>query len=1534
MSRNARSDSADPQVRPAGLYDPSFEADACGVGFVADVSGNTSHDIIRMGLRVLRNLAHRGACGSDPCTGDGAGLLIQLPHRFFKRVCEPLAIPLPEPGHYGAGLVFLPTDRAERELCMRTLEEIIAEEGQVLLGWRDVPTDRRKIGAIARQTEPAMMQVFIGRGKGFSDAEYLERKLYVIRKLAERRMRESGLAQKKLFYICSLSHRTLVYKGQLMSEQLGEYFLDLRDPELQSALAIVHSRFSTNTFPSWELAHPFRYLAHNGEINTLRGNLNWMSARERQFVSELFGEDIKKIIPVIEPGGSDSAALDNVVEMLTLCGRSVPHALMMLIPEAWGNDTRMDPNKRAFYEFHACMNEPWDGPAAIVFTNGIQIGATLDRNGLRPARYVMTKGGLIVLASEVGVLDFAPEEIRLKGRLQPGRMLLVDTEQGRIIEDEELKRRISTRRPYRQWLEDNRIDLAQLPDPPFGPPPDHETVLHRQQAFGYTAEDIDLLLIPMARDGQEPVGSMGNDAPLAVLSNRPVLLYNYFKQLFAQVTNPPIDSIREELVMSLTDYIGRTRNLLDETPEHCHQVKIPHPVLSNRDLEKLRHVAVGRMSGATLPMLFPAGSGGAGLERALEALCAAASRAVAEGANLLVLSDRGVGPEQAPIPALLAVSAIHKHLVREGLRGKCGLIVESGEVREVMHFALLIGYGASAVNPYLVYETLADLRPQGRLPDDLDLSGAEKRYAKAMGKGLLKTFAKMGISTLRSYRGAQLFEAVGLSRALVDRYFTGTVSRLEGIGLAEIAAEVEMRHRDAFSSRLPHRRDLDPGGQYRYRRNGEFHQVNPDMIALLQAAVRSDDYKTYKQFSALVDDQSRNLATLRGLLEFKRRAGVPIEQVEPETEIVKRFATGAMSFGSISKEAHENLARAMNRLGGKSNTGEGGEDPERFRDDRRSKIKQVASARFGVTMHYLVNSDELQIKISQGAKPGEGGQLPGHKVDAFIAKIRHSTPGVTLISPPPHHDIYSIEDLAQLIYDLKNANPKARISVKLVSEVGVGTVAAGVAKAHADLVLISGHDGGTGASPLSSIKHAGLPWELGLAETQQVLVMNNLRGRIRVQTDGQLKTGRDVAIAALLGAEEFGFSTMPLVASGCVMMRKCHTNTCPVGIATQDPELRKRFAGKPDHVIHYFMFVARELREIMAELGFRTVDEMVGRADRLEVRPAVDHWKARGLDLSPLLAVKLGSAPNFPAEASQIGSPSGKLGADPNFPLRCVESQNHELEAALDWLLLPRVEDALEKKQPCQVVFPIRNTHRTVGTIIAGEITRRYGPEGLPDDTITLRFTGSAGQSFGAFATRGLTLILEGDANDYAGKGLSGGKLIMMPPKGSTFIPRENILVGNVVLYGATSGEAYFRGMAGERFAVRNSGAYAVVEGVGDHGCEYMTGGVVVVLGKTGRNFAAGMSGGLAYVMDYDGDFAAHCNMDMIELASVTEEEDVARLRTMLERHRDLAGSAQAAEILDHWKMMLSKFVKVIPIEYRRVMEERKRDPEYAAKGM
>jgi len=1488
-----------------GLYDPRNEHDACGIGFVVNIEGEQSHDIISKGLQILINLAHRGACGCDPQTGDGAGILIQIPHKFFARECARLGFTLPPPGEYGVGMVFLPVEPAHRLRAEGILERIASEEGLTVLGWRDTPIDVDAIGRIARASQPYIEQIFIRGASGLAQDE-LERKLYVVRKRAESEIAASDLPDKGFFYIPSLSSRTIVYKGLLLAPQIAEFYKELSDPDTMSALALVHQRFSTNTFPSWPLAHPYRYICHNGEINTIRGNVNWMHAREKILASELFGSDIKKLFPVIAPGGSDSASIDNAVELLTLAGRSLPHVMAMLIPEAWDGDPTMRPEKKAFYEYHASLMEPWDGPAAIAFTDGRVIGATLDRNGLRPARYLVTHDGLLIMASETGVLPVKPEDVKYKGRLQPGRMLLVDTTERRIIPDEELKERLWRRQPYGEWLKANQITLDSLPEPPHVYESDLETIIMRQRAFGYTDEDIRVLMLPMAVNGEEPVGSMGTDTPLACLSDKPQPLFHYFKQLFAQVTNPAIDPIREELVMSLTSYIGTERNILEETPQHCHTLKLPHPLLTNRDLEQLRRVSTGGLLANTLPMLFRVAGGTQELERALDGLCRRASLAVKSGYSMLILSDRGMDHEYAPVPSLLALSAVHNYLVREGTRTQVALIIESGEPREIMHYCLLIGYGASAVNPYLAIETLEDQAARGNLPAGVTFETALKNYKKAVNKGLLKVFSKMGISTLQSYRGAQVFEAIGLNKSLVERYFTGTASRIEGIGLDVLAREAKLKHDLAFRPLSDSDTELEVGGSYQYRVRGEFHLVNPLTVSKLQHAVRQESFQTFQEYTQMVDSQSRELCTLRGLMQFKLAdKPVPIDEVEPAKEIVKRFATGAMSFGSISKEAHETLAIAMNRIGGRSNTGEGGEDEARFQRDpngdwRRSAIKQVASARFGVTANYLVNADELQIKIAQGAKPGEGGQLPGHKVDDVIARVRHSIPGVGLISPPPHHDIYSIEDLAQLIYDLKNVNPRARISVKLVAEVGVGTVAAGVAKAHADLVLISGHDGGTGASPLTSIKHAGIPWELGLAETQQVLVMNDLRSRIRVQTDGKLQSGRDVTIAALLGAEEFGFSTMPLVAMGCIMMRKCHLNTCPVGIATQDPQLRKKFQGTPEHVINFFFYIAEEVRQWMAKLGFRTMDEMIGRVDRLELRPAVEHWKARGLDYSSILY-------------------------NPPVPLRvgrrCMVSQDHGLDQALDYKLIELAKDALDQGIPVDFKMPIRNVHRTVGAMLSGAIARQCGSKGLPEDTIRFHFTGSAGQSFGAFLSPGVTLTLEGDSNDYIGKGLSGGKLIVFPPRSSTFPPEENILVGNTVLYGATSGEAYFNGMAGERFAVRNSGATAVIEGVGDHGCEYMTKGLVVVLGRTGRNFAAGMTGGIAFVLDETGDFTkVHCNKASVDLEPVTERSDIQALENLIAKHVQATDSPRGKWVLENWSSLLPKFVKVFPHEFKRVL--------------
>jgi len=1500
----------DPRVQiglPAaqGLYDPRMEHDACGIGFVANIKGHKSHDIIVKGIQVLINLTHRGACGCDPETGDGAGVLIQIPHAFFARECAKLGFTLPPAGEYGVGMTFLPVERHPRLLCEGIIERIVKEEGLTVLGWRDTPINGGAIGRVARASQPYIEQIFVSRGKGMTE-DQLERKLYVVRKRAEVEIAASDISDKDFFYIPSFSSRTIVYKGLLLAPQIANFYPELSDPEAVSALCLVHQRFSTNTFPTWPLAHPFRYVAHNGEINTLRGNVNWMHARQSVLASPLFGADIKKLFPITQPGGSDSAAFDNALELLVMSGRSIPHAMAMLIPEAWASNPHMHPEKKAFYEYHASLMEPWDGPAAIAFTDGRSIGATLDRNGLRPARYLVTEDDLVIMASETGVLPVKPENVKLKGRLQPGKMLLVDTVEGRIISDKELKRSLYERNPYEQWLRENQITLDQLPEPGRSHGTDHDTILSRQRAFGYTDEDLRMILAPMAEKGEEPIGSMGTDTPLACLSDKPQPLFNYFKQLFAQVTNPPIDPIREEMVMSLISYIGTERNILDETPQHCHTLKLPHPILTNVHLEKLRRVSRGDFLATTLPMLFAAEEGARGLERALDQLCRRASLAIKSGYTLLILSDRGIDPDYAPIPSLLALAAVHNHLVREETRTQVALIIESGEPREVMHFALLIGYGASAVNPYLAIESLEDMVKRGLLPSQITFEKALLNFKKSVNKGLLKTFSKMGISTLQSYRGAQVFEAIGLNKPLVEKYFTGTVSPVEGVGLDVLANEAVLKHRHAFFPVTESDTELAVGGNYHYRVRGEYHLFNPLTIAKLQHAVRQESPQTFREYTDLIDKTNQQLCTLRGLLEIRKSDHpVPLEEVEPAKEIVKRFATGAMSFGSISKEAHETLAIAMNRMGGRSNTGEGGEDEARFTPDpngdlRRSAVKQVASARFGVTTNYLVNADELQIKMAQGAKPGEGGQLPGHKVDKEIARVRHSIPGVGLISPPPHHDIYSIEDLAQLIYDLKNVNPRARISVKLVAEVGVGTVAAGVSKAHADVVLISGDSGGTGASPLSSIKHAGVPWELGLAETQQVLVMNDLRSRIRVQTDGKLQTGRDVTIAALLGAEEFGFSTAPLITMGCIMMRKCHLNTCPVGIATQDPVLRKKFHGKPEHVINFFFFIAEQVREYMAQMGFRTFDEMVGRVDMLDARHAIDHWKGKGIDLSMILY--------NPPTPSRIAR-------------RCVHEQDHGLSQALDYKLIDHAREAIDSGTPVEIKLPIRNVHRTVGAMLSGEIARKYGSAGLPEDTIRFQFTGSAGQSFGAFLAQGVTLELEGDANDYVGKGLSGGRLIVYPPRNSNFLPEENILIGNVVLYGATSGEAYFNGMAGERFAVRNSGAAAVVEGLGDHGCEYMTNGLVVVLGKTGRNFAAGMSGGIAYVLDEQGDFGEkRCNTAAVDLEPVVSEEDVQQLLTLISKHVAATGSPRGKWILENWNEMVPRFVKVFPHEYKRVM--------------
>ncbi len=1521
-----------------GLYDPRYEHDACGVGMVARLDNQPTHEVVVRAITALENLEHRGASGADPRTGDGAGILMQMPDELFRAVS---AFELPPLGAYGVLMCFLPTDDAARTALERQLERIVEAEGQELLGWREVPVDPEHTGEVAGAARPVIRQLFVGAGEAQrGDQDAFERKLYVIRRICELNAEHDGL------YICSSSSRTINYKGMLISFQLAAFYEDLRDERCTSALALVHSRFSTNTFPSWELAHPYRVICHNGEINTVMGNVNWMRARESELRSELFGEDLAKILPVVPPGNSDSATFDNVLELLMLAGRSLPHAAMMMIPEAYRNRDDLPDYLKGFYAFHSCLMEPWDGPASVAFTDGRVVGATLDRNGLRPGRWVETTDGYVVLGSESGLLDIPPERVRRLGRLQPGKLFLVDLQRGRIVEDEEVKREVATRKPYGEWYARNAVPFKNLPASEQVTLSNQPLRL-RQRAFGYTQEDLKVLLGPMAADGAEPIGSMGNDLSLAVLSDQAPPLFSYFKQLFAQVTNPPIDPIREEIVMSLATSLGNERNLFDETPEHAHKLLLDQPILLNRELETLREVDHEVYKARTIDATWSVDKGPAGMLDALERLCATASESMEEGANILILNDRLLGPRRVPVPSLLAVAAVHHHLVLEGTRLRAGIIVESGEPREVHHFATLIGYGASAINPYLALETLDELAAERRIAgaaqnggaETLDEETAAQNYIKAIGKGLLKTISKMGISTIQSYRSAQIFEAVGLERELIDKYFTGTASRIGGIGLQVLAEEALERHSRAY----PVSPDplLPVGGVYAWRRDGEHHMWNPETIALVQHAVRSSNgdvaaalagdeqaheavrespaMEKYREYAKAVNADAARRATLRGLLEIGgEREGngsaptqpIPLEQVEPATEIVRRFCTGAMSLGSISREAHETLAIAMNRLGGRSNTGEGGEDPVRFTPDpngdrRRSAIKQVASGRFGVTIHYLVNADELQIKMAQGAKPGEGGQLPGHKVDEYIGSIRHTTPGVGLISPPPHHDIYSIEDLKQLIYDLRCGNPEAQVSVKLVSEVGVGTVAAGVSKANADRVLIAGHDGGTGASPLSSIQAAGVPWEIGLAETQQTLLLNDLRSRIIVQTDGQLKTGRDVVIAAMLGADEMGFSTAPLIATGCIMMRACHLNTCPVGIATQDPELRKRFKGTPEHVVNFFFFVAEEVREILASLGLRTLDEAIGRVDLLGASRAIGHWKARGVDLTHLLT---------------------HIELEEGAPRHRVEAPPPVLDDALDWELVRGAKAAIEDGERVAMSLPIRNRNRTVGGILSSHIARRHGADGLAENSIEVEFEGSAGQSFGCWLAPGVTFLLRGDAQDYAGKGLSGGVFAIRPREGlgEHFRAEENVIVGNTVLYGATRGRAFFRGLAGERFGVRNSGAWAVVEGVGDHGCEYMTGGRVVVLGPTGRNFAAGMSGGVAYVLDEQGEFPARCNMGMVGFEDLSEADQI-ELRTMIEEHRTRTGSPVAADVLERWQQLISSgaFVKVMPHDYKRVLRER-----------
>ncbi|CCI12296.1 Glutamate synthase (NADPH) large chain (NADPH-GOGAT) [Microcystis aeruginosa PCC 9806] len=1484
--------------RKQGLYDPQFEHDACGVGFIVHKTGKKSHDIVEQALTILLNLDHRGACGAEKNTGDGAGILCQIPDLFFRKVTSNLGFTLPAAGQYGVGMLYTAPDAEIRGKSRQEFEKIAAEEGLKVLGWRDVPTDNSSLGNSAKSTEPFIEQVFIERDANLSDDLAFERKLYVIRK----RSHLNRQSFNRYWYPCSISSRTIVYKGQLMPVQVGDYFPDLHDPDFQSALGLVHSRFSTNTFPSWERAHPYRYIAHNGEINTLRGNINWMHARQSMFASPLFGEDIKRIQPVINIEGSDSLIFDNALELMVLSGRSLPHAVMMMIPEPWAAHESMSDEKKAFYEYHSCLMEPWDGPASIAFTDGTMMGAVLDRNGLRPSRYYVTKDDLVIMASEAGVLPIEPERVAFKGRLQPGRMFLVDMKEGRIVADEEIKEGIAKAHPYRQWLNQNLVNLDDLPTVETAPPETSVSLIQQQTAFGYTFEELRLLLAPMGRDGVEAVGSMGSDTPLAVLSDRPKLLYDYFQQLFAQVTNPPIDSIREEIITSPITTIGAERNLLDPQPESCHLIKLNSPILTNAQLARLQ--GNSEFKTVTIPILFDPTSGVEGMRSTIEAICQEVDEAILAGASIIILSDRGIDKNHAPIPSLLAVAGLHHHLIRQGTRTRVGLVLESGEPREVHHYALLLGYGCGAINPYLAFATLGSMIEEGLLVG-VDHQTACKNYIKAATKGVIKVASKIGISTLQSYRGAQIFEAIGLNRSVVDRYFTWTASRIEGADLEIIAKESLLRHGHAFPDRDVNVHTLDIGGEYQWRKDGEAHLFSPETIHTLQQAVKLGKYDLFKKYSQLVNQQNQKFFTLRGLLTFKNRESIPIEEVEPIEAIMKRFKTGAMSYGSISKEAHESLAIAMNRIGGKSNTGEGGEDSERYTwtneqgDSKNSAIKQVASGRFGVTSLYLSQARELQIKMAQGAKPGEGGQLPGKKVYPWIAKVRHSTPGVGLISPPPHHDIYSIEDLAELIHDLKNANRAARVSVKLVSEVGVGTIAAGVAKAHADVVLISGFDGGTGASPQTSIKHAGLPWELGLAETHQTLVLNNLRSRIAVETDGQMKTGRDVVVATLLGAEEFGFSTAPLVTLGCIMMRVCHLNTCPAGVATQDPLLRKNFIGDPEYTVNFMKFIAQEVREIMAELGFRTLNEMVGRTDVLEPKQAVEHWKAKGIDLTPILYQ--------PEVAPEVGR-------------YCQIPQDHGLDKCLDiTVLLDLCKDAIEKGEKVKATLPIKNINRVVGTILGNEITKRHW-EGLPEDTVHLHFQGSAGQSFGAFVPKGVTLELEGDANDYVGKGLSGGKIIVYPPKGSTFVAEENIIIGNVALYGATSGEVYISGVAGERFGVRNSGVTTVVESVGDHACEYMTGGKVVVLGPTGRNFAAGMSGGVAYVLDESGDFATRCNTQMVALEAL-EGEEIDDLRELIQRHADYTHSQKAAMVLANWSEMLPKFVKVMPKDYKRMLQ-------------
>ncbi|VAW70320.1 Glutamate synthase [NADPH] large chain [hydrothermal vent metagenome] len=1504
-------------TRPSkhGLYDPANETENCGVGFVAHIKGQASHQIIQDAEHILRRMVHRGACGCESNTGDGAGIMTSLPYAFLKRVAkEDLDADLPEKGRYAAGIVFLPVDESERAHCKNRVNQLIKQSGQTLIGWRQLPIDPIKadIGPTARKAMPHMEQLFVSAADGLCSEDF-ERKLYILRKDSTHTIRsDESIKQRELFYYCSLSTKVIVYKGMLNPDQMMPFFTDLNAADFTAHLAMVHSRFSTNTFPSWDRAQPKRFMSHNGEINTRLGNANWMSAREGSAQSPLFGDDIKRVLPVIEPDVSDSGSFDNVLEFLLMGGRSLQEAVMMMVPEAWQNDASMSEEKRAFYEYQSALMEPWDGPASIVFTDGRYIGATLDRNGLRPSRYYLTHDDRVIMASEVGVLPIDVDNVKFKGRLQPGKMFLIDFDQGRMIPDEELKHEFASKQPYNQWLSNQRIALSQLEpaQEPHGFNP--ENLLTRMRAFGFTSETMQFMLLPLVKEGRDPVGSMGNDAALACMSDKSRMIYDYFKQLFAQVTNPAIDSIREEVVMSLQCYIGPEKNLLDSSEEHAHRLLVPHPILTNEELAALKHIDFRGWTSATIDITYAISEGTGGLETAITRICDEATQAIADGHSLIIMSDRNISESRVPVSALLATGGVHQHLVKQHLRTRIGLILESGEAREVHHHCLLTGYGIDAINPYLAFEALWDAQRKGLLDNEIHSSDEKivEGYRKSVGKGMFKVFAKMGISTLQSYKAAQIFEAVGIADSVIARCFEGTASRIQGVGFEVIAEESLRRHALGFAAREANVNVLPNQGDMHWRAKGDSHMWNPQSISSLQQAARTGDKNAYTHFAKLANEDTAK-CTLRGMLKFKtERNAIDISEVEPAKEIVKRFATGAMSFGSISPESHESLAIAMNRMGGKSNTGEGGEDaarwtPEDNGDSRRSAIKQVASGRFGVTINYLTNADEIQIKVSQGAKPGEGGELPGTKVDDLIARLRHSTPGVGLISPPPHHDIYSIEDLAQLIHDLKNANKDARISVKLVAENGVGTIASGVTKAHADHIVIAGHDGGTGASPITSIKHAGLPWELGVAETHQTLVMNDLRSRVVIQTDGQMKTGRDVAIAALLGAEEYGFATAPLITMGCIMMRKCHLNTCPVGIATQDKALRKKFTGKPEHVVNYLFMVAEDMRQIMAELGFPTINEMIGRVDCLETATDSEHWKQSGIDLSVLLT---------PAEKPHK-----------NVEVHQSIKQDHGLEEALDNQLIALSKDALENASQVRINLPIINTNRVVGTMLSHEVAKKYGNELLPDDTINIKLTGSAGQSLGAFLARGITLDVEGDANDYVGKGLSGGRIIVSPPRNSSFIAEENIIVGNVCLYGATSGEAYLRGIAAERFCVRNSGAIAVVEGIGDHGCEYMTGGRTIVLGPIGRNFAAGMSGGIAYIWDHQGELATKCNMGMVALETVTDEQDINELKTYIENHLRYTGSEVAQRLLKDWDGALSQFVKVMPTDYKRVLEEQKK---------